>query len=118
MRRTGQPNPDALQLRSAATYLVTGGLGSLGLEIAGYLAAHGARHVVLTSRRAPGAVVQQRIEALLEQHGCAVRVIAADVADHDGISPLEATALDEIAEALGVDKAALLEASPIKRSIG
>ena len=34
VRRTGQPNPKPLELRSEATYLVTGGLGSLGLEIA------------------------------------------------------------------------------------
>ena len=44
-------------------------------------------------------------------------LIAADVADHDGISALEATALDEIAEALGVDRAALLEASPVRRPL-
>ncbi len=44
-------------------------------------------------------------------------LVAADVADLDGISPLEATALDEIAVALGVDKAALLGASPVKRPL-
>ena len=53
VRRAGQPSATPLALRADATYLVTGGLGSIGLEIAGYLAAHGARHLVLTSRRAP-----------------------------------------------------------------
>lgn len=44
-----------------------------------------------------------------------VFLIAADVADQDGISGIEALALDEIAAALGVDKAALLGASPVRR---
>ena len=48
-----KPSGTPLELRDDATYLVTGGLGSIGLEIAGYLAAHGAKHLVLTSRRAP-----------------------------------------------------------------
>jgi acyl transferase domain-containing protein len=84
VRRTGQPNPTELELRSDATYLVTGGLGSLGLEIAGFLAAHGARNLVLTSRRAPSEAATARIEALREQHDCDVRVLAADVSNpHD-----------------------------------
>ena len=53
LRRVGQPSAKPLALRDDATYLVTGGLGSIGLEIAGYLAANGAKHLVLTSRRAP-----------------------------------------------------------------
>mgnify|MGYP000287641905 CR=1 FL=1 len=56
----GATDGAVLQLRDDATYLVTGGLGSIGLEIAGYLAARGARNLVLTSRRAPGEAVQQR----------------------------------------------------------
>ncbi|MFE1603162.1 tellurite resistance TerB family protein [Methylobacterium sp. ID0610] len=39
-----------------------------------------------------------------------VFLIAADVADQGGISELENKVLDEVAEALGVDKAALLSA--------
>lgn len=73
-----------MELRSDATYLVTGGLGSIGLEIAGYLAAHGAGTLMLTSRRAPDDAARQRIDALAAEHGCDVRVVAADVADaHD-----------------------------------
>ena len=84
VRRVGQPSATPLELRADATYLVTGGLGSIGLEIAGYLAAHGAKHLVLTSRRAPSDAAQQRIDALGEQYGCEFRVVTADVADaHD-----------------------------------
>ncbi|WP_293342731.1 type I polyketide synthase [Mycobacterium sp.] len=80
-RRTGQPAAAPLALRDDATYLVTGGLGAIGLEIAEYLAAHGARHLVLTGRRSPSDAAQQRIAALREEHGCEVRFMAADVAN-------------------------------------
>lgn len=44
-----------------------------------------------------------------------VFLIAADVADQDGISGIEASALGEIAAALGLDGRALLKASPVRR---
>ena len=55
-RRAQQQTTVQLELRGDATYLVTGGLGSVGLNIAEYLAAHGAGHLVLTGRRAPSDV--------------------------------------------------------------
>ncbi|CAM5707027.1 type I polyketide synthase [Mycolicibacterium aubagnense] len=106
VRRTGQPNLTELELRSDATYLVTGGLGSLGLEIAGYLAAHGARHLVLTSRRAPGEEAQRRIEALRAQHGCDVRAITADVANPHDVARLMSTVRAELPPLAGVVHAA------------
>ncbi len=106
VRRTGQPNSTPLELRSKATYLVTGGLGSLGLEIAGYLAAHGARQLVLTSRRTPDEAAQRRIDALREQHGCIVRVIAADVADPHDVARLLATVQAELPPLAGIVHAA------------
>ncbi|MCJ2014214.1 tellurite resistance TerB family protein [Methylobacterium sp. J-076] len=45
-------------------------------------------------------------------------LIAADVADADGISGIEATALGEIAFALQVDGQGLLDASPVRRPQG
>lgn len=106
VRRTGQPNPTTLQLRTDASYLVTGGLGSLGLEIAGYLAGHGARNLVLTSRRAPSAAAQGRIDALTAQHGCAVRVITADVANPHDVAHLIDTISAELPPLAGIVHAA------------
>ena len=62
----------------------------IGLEIAGYLAAHGARHLVLTSRRAPSDAVRHRIDALGERHGYELRFVAADVADAHDVARLSA----------------------------
>ena len=39
------------QLRPQGTYVITGGLGALGLEVASYLAEKGAKRLVLVSRR-------------------------------------------------------------------
>ena len=106
VRRVGQPSATPLALRDDATYLVTGGLGSIGLEIAGYLAAHGARHLVLTGRRSPSDAAQRRIDALREQHGCEFRVVAADVADAHDVARLLATVQAELPPLAGIVHAA------------
>ncbi|QUR65921.1 type I polyketide synthase [Mycobacterium spongiae] len=105
-RRAGQPATTPPVLRDDATYLVTGGLGAVGLEIAGYLAAHGARHLVLTSRRTPSDVTQQRIDAMRDQSGCEFRVIGADVADPHDVARLMATVGSELPPLAGVVHAA------------
>jgi thioesterase domain-containing protein/NADPH:quinone reductase-like Zn-dependent oxidoreductase/acyl carrier protein len=43
------PRP-APAVRPDRSYLITGGLGALGLEVAGWLASQGARHIVLAGR--------------------------------------------------------------------
>ncbi len=44
---------DGHLFRPAASYLITGGAGGLGLEVAKWMARHGARHLVLMSRSGP-----------------------------------------------------------------
>jgi acyl transferase domain-containing protein/surfactin synthase thioesterase subunit len=79
-----EPLPSAdgwtpVTIRTDATYLITGGLGTLGLAVARWLVDRGARSLALTSRRAPDAEARAAI-ARLESLGATVRVIAADVA--------------------------------------
>nr|AQW44893.1 polyketide synthase [Corallococcus coralloides] len=74
------------RLRPDASYLVTGGLGGLGLKVARWLVERGARHLVLLGRRAllaGGAESARREEALevLRGLGATVTPLAADVAD-------------------------------------
>ncbi len=106
VRQTSTPSGAPLELRTDTTYLVTGGLGSIGLEIAGYLAANGARHLALTSRRAPSEAVQQHIDALSEQHGCEFRIIAADVADAHDVARLLTAVRAELPPLAGIVHAA------------
>ncbi|MGK3989844.1 SDR family NAD(P)-dependent oxidoreductase [Sorangium sp. So ce136] len=74
----------------AATYLVTGGLGALGRRVAGWLFDKGARHLILTSRRAPEEPHPALAE--LEARGCEVRIVAADVAQRGQVEELLAAA--------------------------
>ncbi|MGV0810959.1 type I polyketide synthase [Mycolicibacterium boenickei] len=106
IRRDEKPNGAPLELRTDATYLVTGGLGSIGLEIAGYLAANGAKHLVLTSRRAPGDTAGPRIEALRAQHGCDIQVVTADVSDAHDVARLLAGVRADMPALAGIVHAA------------
>lgn len=74
------PAADSPLVRADASYLVTGGLGALGLHTARWLVQSGARHLVLLGRRAPSPDAASAIRAF-EQSGAVVRVIAADAAD-------------------------------------
>lgn len=76
------PGPPTPALRGDAAYLVTGGLGALGLHVAEWLADRGAGTLVLLGRSAPSEAASARIEALRER-GVTVRVEAGDVARAD-----------------------------------
>lgn len=86
--------PSAPALRANATYLITGGLGALGLVVARWLVQRGARHLLLVGREglppreqwtdpdhAP--TVRQRIDAVrdIEACGASVSVQGLDIAD-------------------------------------
>ncbi|MFJ3102704.1 beta-ketoacyl synthase N-terminal-like domain-containing protein [Streptomyces sp. NPDC086835] len=85
--------PGAGACRADGTYLITGGFGALGLEVADWLAGRGARRILLAGRTAlpprrswpaqsdPATV--RRIEAVrrLEARGVSVTSVAVDIAD-------------------------------------
>ncbi|WP_247708006.1 type I polyketide synthase [Streptomyces sp. RT42] len=70
------------------TVLITGGTGALGAHVARSLAAHGARHLVLTSRRGPDAPGVSELVAELTGLGTRVTVADCDVADRDQLARL------------------------------
>ena len=69
----------ALCALPSATYLITGGLGGLGLIVAEWLVAKGARHLMLVGRREPAELAQAVIERM-QQRGAQVVVAQGDVA--------------------------------------
>ncbi|MEW6365365.1 MAG: type I polyketide synthase [Acidobacteriota bacterium] len=71
-------------IRRDGTYLVTGGLGALGLRIAERLVGAGAVAVVLASRRAPSSEVMARIDAM--RGASAVEAMQCDVASRDDVA--------------------------------
>jgi acyl transferase domain-containing protein/NADP-dependent 3-hydroxy acid dehydrogenase YdfG/acyl carrier protein len=78
---------EPVTLRASATYLITGGLGTLGMAWMRWLVRRGARHVVLTGRHPPGAEAREALAAVAGA-GARVRVVQADVA-----RPADVTAL-------------------------
>jgi myxalamid-type polyketide synthase MxaE and MxaD len=68
-------------------YLVTGGLGALGLQAAQWLVSRGARHLVLASRTADTARSAQ-VLAGLQSGGITVDIVAADVSRAEDVNAL------------------------------
>jgi phthiocerol/phenolphthiocerol synthesis type-I polyketide synthase A len=98
---SGEPVREPLRCRPDAAYLVTGGMGALGLLIAGWLADRGARRLILVGRTPlpprrdwdtadmdPG--TRHKIAAIraLESRGVAVDAVALDVGSRDAVQAL------------------------------
>lgn len=113
------PNP--LQPKADRTYLITGGLGAIGLHTAAYLAQLGAGDLVLTSRRAPDADTQKAIDEITERYKTRVHVFAADVGDEAEVAKLleriraELPPLAGVAHLAGVLDDALLGQQSVER---
>jgi myxalamid-type polyketide synthase MxaE and MxaD len=81
----------ARNVRFDLTYLITGGLGGLGLKVADWLVAQGTRSLALLGRTAPTEAAAQAIEAL-RGRGAHVLVLQADVSNAEQLD----TALDQV----------------------
>jgi acyl transferase domain-containing protein/NADP-dependent 3-hydroxy acid dehydrogenase YdfG len=81
---TSEPSHPAegAPVRETASYLVTGGLGGLGLEVARALVQSGARHLVLAGRAEPTEAAAKTVDEL-RQAGSAVRLARFDVANQE-----------------------------------
>ena len=66
------------------TYLITGGLGAIGLEVAHWLADRGVKHLVLVGRHPVKPDQKTSLEKL--QNSCGVTVIYADVCDRNQLT--------------------------------
>ena len=69
------------------TYLITGGLGALGLKVAQWLVEKDAKYLVLTSR---SGITEQNMDAvaLLQEQGAKVMVFQEDVCDRQGMEQM------------------------------
>ncbi|MBE9033669.1 type I polyketide synthase [aff. Roholtiella sp. LEGE 12411] len=94
-----------LSLRSDATYLITGGLGALGLHTAEWMVSKGAKHLVLIGRRQPAEQAQKTIERL-EQAGASIHVLCADISSEQDVVKILEQVQTSLPPLLGVIHAA------------
>jgi acyl transferase domain-containing protein/phospholipid N-methyltransferase/acyl carrier protein len=73
-----------LTVRADGTYLITGGLGGLGLEIARWLVGQGARNIALLGRNSPSAASTDVME-VLKTAGARVCTLQANVSDAEAM---------------------------------
>jgi acyl carrier protein len=95
-RRAPLPAAETLHFLPQKNYVITGGLGGLGLRVAGWMVEHGARQLVLLGRRAPLAEAQKAIDDLTSR-GARVEVRSVDVASKASIR----STFQEIIAAMG-----------------
>lgn len=76
-------------LNPEGTVLITGGTGVLGTLLARHLVTHhGARHLVLISRKGPSSDGAAAIESELAELGASVRIESCDAAERDSLHAL------------------------------
>ncbi|MBI1357394.1 MAG: SDR family NAD(P)-dependent oxidoreductase [Acidobacteria bacterium] len=85
--RRPKPSAEPLTLRADGAYLVTGGLGGLGLAAARWLVEKGARRLILCGRKEPSAAAQTVIEEL-RSLGATVTAETVDVSRRDQLDAL------------------------------
>ncbi|RAH69942.1 uncharacterized protein BO66DRAFT_438646 [Aspergillus aculeatinus CBS 121060] len=79
---------DRLLLSEDKTYLITGGTGGLGLQLARFLVKRGARHLLLVSRSGPkSAEHRATIDDLIDQ-GVRIIIKQADIADYKAVAAI------------------------------
>ena len=117
------PAPDGAGLRERGVYLVTGGLGAIGLTVAGDLARRCRARLVLTARSAPPPdqewdrwlaehgphdPTSRRLLAIreMEEAGAEVLVLRADVADLGQVAGVRARLLERFGALHGIVHAA------------
>ncbi len=101
-----QPTSETpITLRSDATYLITGGFGSLGLLMAQWMVQQGVRHLVLMGRRDAIGSTHVAIEAM-EKAGAQVVVARADVAQKEQVASVLAKISDSMPPLRGIVHAA------------
>ena len=119
--RLGRHHVQATQppvLDQEGSYLVTGGLGGLGLQVAQWLVAQGARHLVLAGRRGATTPAAQRAIESMQAAGAQITVVQADLAEQAAVRDLVAISqsvapLRGIIHAAGIlDDGLLLQQTP------
>ncbi|MGE8005867.1 type I polyketide synthase [Lysinibacillus sp. NPDC093216] len=94
-----------IAIKSEATYLITGGTGSIGMLYSEYLIEKGARNLVLLSRNKPKGDILDKVKSW-EERGIKVLICQVDVSKESDISALISDITMNFPEIKGVVHAA------------
>jgi len=97
----GDHGVQGLTLREDGTYLVTGGLGGLGLKLARWLADRGARHLVLVGRSGLAPENAPQVDEL-RNRGVCVTIARGDVGKRDDVNKLRDQIAAEMPPLVGI----------------
>jgi len=103
--RIAPPSECDCRVRPTGSYLITGGLGALGLHVARWFVDHGAQHLVLTSRSGRVSKTAQATLGELKEAGATIEIVKSDAAVASDISQAVAAA-ESLAPLHGVIHAA------------
>lgn len=107
------PPNETMHLEGSSTYVIAGGLGGLGQKIIHFLANHGAKHILVLSRRNLGEIERLNIEQQLGSSGAKVRIEACDIANLGELQKVATQCLADMPPVKGVIHAAMvLRVSP------
>lgn len=85
----GRPTEEGNRFRDDGFYLITGGAGGFGLELARWMHSNGARHFALMSRSGPKEDVLEKIESLKADGGTVLDVRGDVTSEKDVVSAVE-----------------------------
>jgi len=106
-----------LEIRNDSSYLITGGRGGVGLQVARWLVERGAKHLVLLGRSQPSPEVRLVLDEL-EEAGAQIIAAQADISDENALAQILTNLtvpLRGVIHAAGVlDDASLLQQTPAK----
>ncbi len=80
------PSGEPVTFRSDGTYLITGGLGGLGLAVAQWMVQQGARRLVLMGRSGVSSAAAEEALDAMKKVGAQVLVAQADVAQEEQVA--------------------------------
>lgn len=102
------PPNEPMHLEGSGTYVIAGGLGGLGQKIIHFLANHGAKNILVLSRRNLGQKEHHDLEEKLSSFGAIVRIEACDIAKLNEVQDVAARCVRSMPPVKGVIQAAMV----------
>ena len=88
LAKAPEQNKKPFQLTETGSYLITGGLGYLGLKMAKWLALNGAGQLILSTRKHPDLVIKSQELLELEKMGANISIVQLDLGNAEQIQDL------------------------------